>query len=352
MKNFIKLVQRKPSNDSLAIIAGNMASLNGDGIPFLSVLELLKEMPLARGYKESIYKIQVDIENGETFEKALKKHKDIFPEFFTSMISIGEKSGRLNESLKGVEEYYSKISTIRKTILNAISYPIVLIGAIVALALFLAIFIIPNFINVFSSTGASIPKSCLIIYEFVEKFKKEPLIMLIYIVSWGVAIPLLLMKFVIKKYIKIPFDKISLIREFYEYISISLLSIIIRSGINLSLGLDYCANSFQTGILNGVFTKVNIDIISGRTLSESLEDNEIYSKYTIAILKLGEASGSMDVRLELLSKQLEKKSQEKLNKLLKKLEPILILVMAGLVLLFILVFVAPLFGAMLKGAEG
>ncbi|MGL5085499.1 MAG: type II secretion system F family protein, partial [Clostridium sp.] len=111
------------------------------------------------------------------------------------------------------------------------------------------------------------------------------------------------------------------------------------------------AKSFQKGILNEIFKKVNEDIISGKTLSESLENNEVYSKYTIAILRLGEASGSMDVRLELLSKQLEKKTQDKLNKLLAKLEPILILVMASIVLLFILVFVAPLFGAMLKGAE-
>ncbi|MGL5354641.1 MAG: type II secretion system F family protein [Clostridium sp.] len=352
MKRFIIPIKRKPNNDSLALIAGNIASLNGDGIPFLNILELLKEMPMAFGYKESIYKIQVDIESGEAFEKSLKKHDDIFPEFFTSMISIGEKSGRLNESLKGVEDYYSKISSIRKTIINAVSYPVVLIGAMICLALFLALFIIPSFINVYSSTGATIPKSSLIIYNFVEKFKKEPLIMLVYITSWGIGIPWLLIKYLIKKHLRIPFERISIIREFYEHISISLLSIIVRSGINLSLGMDYCANSFQTGMLNKIFTKVNLDIINGKTLSEALEENVIYSKYTISILRLGEASGSMDVRLELLSKQLEKKSQEKINKLLAKLEPILILIMSGIVLLFILVFVAPLFGAMLKGAEG
>lgn len=214
MKGFIKQMGRKPNNDSLAIIASNISSLNSDGIPFLNILELLKEMPLGSGYRESIYTIQFDIENGETFENSLKRHSDIFPEFFTSMISIGEKSGRLNESLNGIENYYSKMALIRKNILNAVSYPIVLIGAILCLALFLALFIIPSFINVYSSTGATVPKSCLIIYKFVEKFKNEPMTMLAYIICWGVGIPYILMKYVIKKRIKIHLRKFRLLESF------------------------------------------------------------------------------------------------------------------------------------------
>ncbi|MBU3106595.1 type II secretion system F family protein [Clostridium gasigenes] len=352
MKNFIKRVMLRPNNDSLAIIAENIGSLYSEGIPFLTILELLREMPLANGYKDSIYKIQYDIENGESFENALKKHKELFPQFFISMVSIGEKSGRLNESLKGVKEYYTKISSIKKIVGNALAYPCVLLVTMISLGLFLALFIIPSFFDLYSSMGTEMPKSCLVIYEFVQKAKENPLIIIIYAISWGIVIPSLVIKYGIKKYVRIPFEKISIIRDFYEYISISLLSIIVRSGINLSLGLDYCASSFSKGILNYKFVNINLAIINGKTLSEALQGIDGYSKYTISIVKLGEASGSMDERLELLSSYLEKKSLEKINKILAGLQPALILVMAAIVLIFIMIFVIPLFGAMMTGAEG
>lgn len=346
MKKFIRF---RANDDSLAIIASNIESLYLDGIPFINILDLIMEIPLAPGYKESIYKIQCDIKAGKSFDDALKKHSTLFPEFFISMVSIGEKSGRLNESLGGVAEYYRKISSIKKVIFNALAYPCVLLIAIISLGIFLALFIIPSFFNVYSSMGTEIPKSTLLIYEFVEKAKDSPLIILTYIFAWGFAIPYLIIKYYFKKYMRIPFNKISIVREFYEYISISLVSIIMRSGINLSLGLNYCANSFPNGILNRKFKSINSDILNGKTLSQSLNGIEGYSKYTISIVKLGEESGSMDERLKLLSTHLEKKVLEKIDKILTKLQPVLILVMAGVVLVFTMIFVVPLFESMVVG---
>lgn len=352
MINFIKLIKPKYNNDSLAIIARNIGSLHSDGIAFLNILELLMEVPLARGYKESIYDIQYDIETGKSFEDSLKKHEELFPEFFISMVSIGERSGRLNEVLKGIEEYYSKMSSIKRIITNALSYPIVLIIAIIALVIFLALFIIPNFIGVYSSMGAEIPKSSLIIYNFVNKLKESPLIIGTYVVSWAVVIPYIFIKYYLKKYVRIPFEKIFIIGEIYEYISISLLSIIVKSGINLSLGLDYCTKSFRNVLLNKKFKRINEIIMNGKTLSEALQEVEGYSKYTIAIVKLGEESGSMDERLSLLSLQLEKKVFEKIDKLLIKIQPTLIIFMAGVVLIFVMIFILPLFGSIMTGAGG
>lgn len=348
MKNYIR---PRANNDSLSIIAGNISSLHSDGIAFLNILELLMEIPLARGYKESIYSIQVDVENGESFEESLKKHKNLFPEFFISMVSIGEKSGRLNESLKEIKEYYSKISFIKKIIFNALAYPCILIITMISLGIFLALFIIPSFFEVYSSMGTEMPEKILILYRFVEMIKGNPFIASIYVISWGIIIPYLIIRYVLRKRIKIPFEKIPVIREFYEYISISLLSIIIRSGINISLGLHYCANSFSNGWLNSKFIKLNSEIINGNTLAEALENVEGYSKYTISIVKLGEASGSMDERLTVLSNSLEKKSLEKINKTLSYLQPALILIMAAVVLMFVITFVLPLFNSMMTGAR-
>lgn len=350
MINFINLIKPRYNNDSLAIIARNIGSLNSDGIAFLDILELLMEIPLARGYKESIYEIQCDIETGKSFEESLKKHEKLFPEFFISMVSIGESSGHLNEALKGIEEYYSKMSSIKNIVSNALSYPIVLIVAIIALFIFLALFIIPSFIGVYSSMGAEIPKSSLIIYNFVNKFKESPLITITYIISWTIIIPYIFIKYYLKKYVRIPFEKISIIGEGYEYISIALLSTIVKSGINLSLGLDYCAKSFKNINLNKKFERINEMIIDGKTLSEALQEIDGYSKYTIAIVKLGEESGSMDERLLLLSLQLEKKVFGKIDKLLIKIQPTLIIFMAGVVLIFIMIFILPLFGSMMTGA--
>lgn len=351
MKANIEGILNRKSDIALSIIAENIYKLYDDGIDILLIMDLLLEVPLPKRYIESIKDIKNLITNGESLGNSLKHHKNIYPEFFISMVEVGEKSGKLSNVLKCLEAYYKKIGLIKKTIINALSYPFIVIISMLVLAIFLVLFVIPSFYDIYLSSGMEVPTSCLVMYKFAEFFKDNRLIASLYIISWGMVLPIILFRILYKNYIENFLNKIHIVNTFNEYIFISLLSIITSSGINLSKGLDYCARSFKGKNVKNSFVIINDKILEGKSLGESLEDINGYSKYTFSMIKLGEISGGMDERLRSLSSYLENKVNSNIKKWMTLIQPIAILLMAGLVLIFIIIFIIPLFDALLGGVK-
>ncbi|MBU5454594.1 type II secretion system F family protein [Caproiciproducens sp. MSJ-32] len=338
-----KLFASKRDSNSLALIAGNMAALYESGISFLLIMDLLIELPVKKCYKESLYKIKEEIKSGKTLEDAFSIYKDLYPEFFIGMISLGEKSGNLNRVLKGIERYYKKINYIRETILNALSYPIILLASIIILILLIFSIIVPNLYSFFIDLDMEVPLIFRIANELSKFGKESPLLLLIYIIFWGILLPYFTLKGFFNKYIKRFFVKFKVIRDFYELIFLLIVTIIIQSGVSLTKGLIFTSNSFKSSILKEKLINLHNSLIQGKSISESLEKSKEYSNYTISIIKLGEESGSIEDRLDILTEYLESKVIKNINKYLTLLQPGMIIFMGGMVMVFIIIFVLPIF---------
>lgn len=338
----------KINYDNLSLISGNIASLYKEGISILLIMDLLLEIPLNKEYKESILKIKNLILEGKSLSESFEEFK-IYPEFFCGMVAMGEKSGNLYEVLSGLEQYYSTINYIKSTIKNLLSYPLLLFISIIFLFIFLIFFMIPNLYTFYLNMNITPPFICKISYEFLNYVKEEKFIAIVYIISWGVLTPYILFKNLFKAKFKKILLKISFYRDFNEFIFVSLLSIIVKSGVNLSNGLTYAAKSFKSSYIKERFLLLNNNILLGESISYSLNKENIYSSYTKSIIKLGEESGSMEERLNTLSKYLEKRLLEKINKFMTILQPISILIMGSFIISFLIIFIMPLFNSLLSG---
>ncbi|MDI9216124.1 MULTISPECIES: type II secretion system F family protein [Clostridium] len=345
----IKLIFNKPDFNSLSLLSGNMAMLHKEGISLLIMIDLIMELPLRKSYRESMKNIKDFIVEGKSLNESFNEFNDLYPEFFVGMVSMGEKSGNLSEVLKGLEEYYDKISFIKSTIKNVLSYPILLFLSIITVFIFIAFVTIPSLYDFYLNLNIEIPSVCKFLYNIVNYIKTNPIYSLIYFLSWGILLPYIIYRFYLKEYIKVLFNKIKIIREFNEFVFISLLSIIIRSGVNLSNGLMYSATSFKNSNLKEKFILLNSSILKGETISESLKKQGNYSNYTISIIKLGEEGGAMDERLKSLSTHLEKKLLSDINRYMAILQPASILIMGAFVIIFLMIFIVPLFSSLLDG---
>lgn len=342
----IKLNYRIVNNKDIALISGNMGKLYEEGIPFTIILPLLRELPLTKEYKESINDIEKIVQNGGTLEEAFKSCNELFTDFFSSIVGIGEKTGKISEVLTVLEFYYSKRVSINKVIINACTYPIILITAVLFLFLFMIIFLVPSFSDIYIAMGKDIPKICKFMLEINKVIINRPLIALIYIIIWGVLIPYLLISKVFKYRINNLLFKIPLYKRFNEYIVVLLLSIVIKSGINLSVGLDYCTSVKLLSKNRDRIKQINKDIVKGKTLTEAMENSMIFSNYTLAHIKLGEETGTLDGKISLLEKELFENIVFKINRIVENIQPVMIIVIGILILSFILTFITPLFNVM------
>ncbi len=344
----IKLLYKKVKYNDLALISGNIAMLYNEGISMLVIMDLLNELPISKHYKESISEAKSYILEGKSLEECFNSFDDLYPDFFVGMISMGEKSGNLYKVLKGLEDYCNKITFIKSTIKSVLSYPLLITTASICLLAFIVLFTIPILYDFFNSLGTSVPLICKFSYNLSNYIKENPIISIIYIFNYLILLPWFLGKYYLKNKLRILINKITIYKDFIEYTFILLLSIILKSGVNLSEGLVYAGNSFTNKDLKERFNYLNLSILNGDAISSSLGNKGSYSKYTISIVKLGEEGGSIEERLDSLSLYLEKKLISKINKGIALLQPASVIFMGGFVITFLVIFILPLFSAMFE----
>ena len=341
----IKLSKGISYND-LKLISGNIGNLYDEGIAFIDILKLIEELPLKNRYKIAIQNIQKQLKQGKSFEESLRGEGDIFPDFFASMVAVGEKTGRLSYVLKALEIFYGKLDSIKKSFFKALSYPITLLIALVIVFLLLIFVVVPNIGEVYISLNKELPEACEILISFTAFITEQP-----FIVVGGIAFTIAIIKYIIVKNFK-QIGKINIIRRipifknFNEYIIIILMSVVINSGINISKGFTYCSQLKLIGNVKSKLEEINNNLLLGEDLSLVMEKSNLFSKYTIAHIKLGEHSGSLDKRLQLLEEELYEKILFNLNKNMELIQPVLIVAMAVVVAVFISVFILPLLDGM------
>ncbi|MBW6410927.1 type II secretion system F family protein [Clostridium weizhouense] len=348
-ENFIKNNFSKVNYRELSLISGNLAHLYKDGIPINDAIGLIKEVTLNRSYKESLEKVVDLIQEGKSLSEAFGYMPEFYPKFFIGIISIGENSGKLYEVLCTLKNYYSKRVSIKKEIINSITYPLIILTSIIFLVIFMMLIVIPNFYEIYLSIGTTPPLSCSILYKISVYFKSNIILSVISIICWFILAPIIAIKGLSNTKNVYMFKNIKIINDFFEYIIVLILSIIVNSGVNISYGLKYCSEGMNLNYLSNKLNHINKNILTGESLTEALIDAEGFSKYTVAIVRIREESGSIGEGLNELSISLQENLSKRINKYLSFLQPFLIIFMSILITIFFIAFILPLFDALKSG---
>ena len=335
-------MKKKASYRDLALIAGNIGKLYDEGISLLNILNLIDELPLKKEYKGLLKEMEGCIREGGSLCEAFKRGGTLIPSFFNSMIDIGERTGKIVYVLIGLETFYSKLDYVKKRIIGTLTYPMILLGALAILGFFVLFFFIPSMSNIYSAMGHDIPQSYLNIILFKERFFDNPVIVSIQLAIIFVALPYFIIKNFFKQYLDMVIEKIPIYSLINEYIAIVLMYVVINSGVNIAIGLQYCCEGDLGKAINRNIKKINNDIIAGRMLSQSMRETKMFSNYTLAHIKLGEESGSLDKRLQILEEEIFKKLDSSMDKITQLIQPFLILFIGVIIVGFIIKVLMPL----------
>ncbi|EHI99723.1 Type II secretion system F domain containing protein [Clostridium sp. DL-VIII] len=342
------IFKQKADEKQLAFIAENLAQMYKAGIPIAMAVELVIDILSNRVYKNSLYNILIHIKEGKSLSQGFGQYKELYPYLFVGMVAIGENTGKLYQVLRGLSEFYSKLMFIKTEIKNACIYPIFVLISLVALSIFFVNTVIPNFCEIYKSMNVKLPAACQILYDINNNMRDDPLITGTTIVCW-MSVILIILKECSKKVSIDKFSRIPIVKGFFEYMMVLLFSIITSTGINISHALEYCEGSINSAYLRKKTGEINLNILKGKTLTESLMLSGIFSKHTLAIIKIREESGTIEQGFKELSQDLEYKLSEQIKKYLKCINPAFMLIMAGFIVVFLLVFVLPLFNNLQNG---
>jgi type IV pilus assembly protein PilC len=320
------------------------------GIPILNALKSLQRQIENKRLKESVGRVARSVEAGEDLSGAFIKECRIFPKLFCNMVKAGEASGKLEVVLSRYAEYFEHQTDLQQKIKGALFYPMLLLVAGIGVTLFIVIFVIPQFAEIFTKTGIALPAPTVILFKVGEAIKH-----FWYLGILGAIVLWVAIKYYIgTKKGRLHFDilklKLPVLGPLHRRTAIAgftrTLATLVNSGVPLLESLDITKEVVGNEVLGRVIGNVRISVEKGESLSEPLKVSEEFPPDTVQMISVGEESGNLDDMLNKIADFYDMSIGYTLKKLIAIIEPLFLVIMGSMVGFIMASMLLPIFDMM------
>lgn len=317
------------------------------GMPLLTTLSDVESRLESRRLRKIIAEVRESIsEEGRSLSESLALHPKAFPEMYVTTIQAGEASGRLDFVLTQLVQYLDWQETISGQVKQATMYPLIVLGAIGALLLVLIGFVFPKIIPVLQQRTATLPMPTRIIMAASSFLREKGLFLLIFVVAAYLLYRFLrsrpkLGTFVDGLQLKLPIVG-DLIRNVNMARLVTYLGLFYRSGVEIILALTLVERMISNRVVASAVNKVRLDIEGGETMATAFGRNALFPPVVIRSVALGETTGQLDESLQRAQTFYEREVPTAVRRMITALQPALIMVMGGVVLLVALAMILPI----------
>ncbi len=319
----------------LIMFCRQMFTISKSGIPLVKGLRGLAASLRNYTFQRALEDIVERLETGVELSTAMRFHPKIFNNLFVSMVSVGENSGRLDLIFKQLSEYMERDLTTSKSIKTALRYPtFVLVAISIAMAI-INIKVIPAFAGMFASFGAELPLPTRILMGISEFFVAYWVYMLIAIIGsiawfmhytkspdgsrwWGKKkLGLIVVGDII--------ERASLARYARSF------GLMLNAGLPISNALELCARAIDNNYLGDKIRGIRAGIERGEGLYQTHLVSGMFTPLVLQMISVGEESGQVDTLLAEVAEFYEREVEYDTKLLGDRIEPIMIVIMAGFV---------------------
>ena len=332
------------------MLCSELAMLLDAGLTLSDSVQVLQEDESSKDAKELMHKLYDSLMTGNQFSVALKEVA-VFPRYMVHMIEVGEKTGRLVQTLNALSEYYERQTRLAVTIKNSVLYPAVLLVLMIVVVLILIVQVLPIFNDIFSSLGTQMNSFAISLMQFGGWMGNAAVG--IAIVVGAIFVLLLVMWLVpgIRKAIaqafanrwgsKGIFGKIASSRFVFA------MTLGMASGLDTAESIDIAsAVSGGSKSVDEMHKKCTTLLESGKTLSEALCEAGILSLQDGKMLSVGSVSGKADIAMAEIARRSDINVRDSIDKIVGRVEPTLVILSSVVVGVILLSVMLPLMGIM------
>jgi type IV pilus assembly protein PilC len=340
---------RKVSDKALTLFTSQLAILQDAGLPIVRCLKILEGQMKAGFFKWVLSNVREDVESGSPLSEAMSKHPGVFDDLYVNMVKAGEAGGVLDTILNRLAEFKEKAQRLKKRIVSASVYPIVVFIVATLILLFIMIFVVPKFEQVFRQIGRGELPAITQTLQKVSKWlvgKEGPFPMagIVYVI---IAVFLLV---VIFKLIKVSkggkrfFDRLKLRLPLLGTLTRKTIvarfsrtfGTLIQSGVPILEALNIVRDSIDNIVLRTAVTNVHDSIREGENIARPLGESGIFDDIVVNMIDVGEETGELDKMLLKVADTYDEEVDLAVASLVSVLEPLLIVIM-GIAVGFIVV---------------
>ncbi len=320
----------------VAVFTRQFATMVDSGLSISRALAVLAAQVTNKHFAKVLREVREGVEAGRSLSQTLSEHPKIFDELYVSMVRAGEVGGSIDVVLRTVATQLEKQVALARKIRGAMAYPVVVVSVISLLFIAMMVLIVPVFKNLFKSLNAPLPTPTKIVIAISNT-----------LASWhaGIVVAVVILVILgVRKWIstvdgRMKWDSWKLRPPVFGPLAHKAalarfcftLSSLVSSGVPVLESLDIVGRATGNAVLTKATAEIKRAVREGRSFADPMRNNPIFPQLVIQMVEVGEQTGALDDMLGKAASYYQGEVDQTVDNLSSILEPLLVVVMGGVV---------------------
>ncbi|WP_068674676.1 type II secretion system F family protein [Oceanobacillus sp. Castelsardo] len=341
------ILNKKVKVKDFVVFLRQYATLIRAGISISDSTKTMIEQTENYALKTALTDIDKQLGRGVALSKAAERHPKVFPSLLVNMIHAGEASGKLDDILNEMADYYEKDYRNKQKVVSALMYPSVVGVITILLSIFLLVFIVPTFVNMFGSMGEEVPaytQFVLNLSDWVGKY-------------WWILFAVVILAAVLYKYF-IQFDRfayqVDVIKMRFPLLGVlahkgalvrmtQTLSTLVNSSVPILQSMEITERVVGNRVIRDVIGQAREQLTSGESIARAMKGHWAFPPLIVQMIQIGERTGTLDHMLRKAAEFYEEEVNQLSDRIKTLIEPIMVVILSLLVGGIVLAMVIPMF---------
>jgi len=332
-----------------AIFSRQFAAMVNAGVALVRCLGVLSEQCPNPKLKKALIAISKEVQEGTNLSEAMRKHPQCFDTLYVSMVQAGEVGGVLDEVLNRLAKLLEDMARLKNQVKSAMAYPTV-VGVLAILVFFgMTVFLIPIFAAIFKDLGTELPALTQFMVNLSEILRDIPKLLMMFGIIIGIV-------FAIRWYYKTPIGRVQidgfllkmpLFGDLNQKSAVArfcrIFGTLTRSGVPILNSLDIVRDTSGNQVIANAIEASKVEIQNGGMLSLAMQKEQVFPVMAIQMMSIGEETGELDSMMMKVADFYEDEVEQAVKALTSIIEPIMMVLLAGMVAVILLSMYLPLF---------
>ncbi|WP_258359260.1 type II secretion system F family protein [Moorella sulfitireducens] len=346
-RNWRHLFRRPVSRRDLALFCRQLATMLGAGLPIISALRIIEKQAENSSLRESVTLLLRDLEAGEAFYRALERQPRVFPPIFIHTVEAGELSGAMDETLGRLAGHLEKEHELEEKVKSALTYPAIVSMVALLVVIILLTYVLPSFRVMLNSLQVPLPWPTRLILGLSEWLRR--LWFLVFLILSGAgygfyrwqqrpAARYQLDRVLLRLPVIGPLNLKTVLSRFSRT-----LATLLHSGVPVLTALEIVRRTVGNAVVAEAVARAEESVRDGQGLAAPLEASGVFPPMVVEMITVGEETGALDFMLERVAALYEQEVGAIVGRLASLIEPMLIVVLGGIVGVIVISVFLPYF---------
>ena len=330
--NFFARFSGRITTKDKVVFTRQLATLIGAGLPLAQSLRTVQEQTTNKRMQEIVQEIISDVEGGKSLSDSFAKHPEAFNKVYVALVSAGETSGTMDDSLKRLAAQQEKEAAMMSKIRGAMMYPSIVLAVIILVIGFMLFTVVPQVEGLYRDLNKGLPFVTLMMIKTANFFSS---------LWWLVILAMIIGGYFLAQYLKteqgirtkdifklnVPLFK-GMFRKMYMARFARTGQVLLRTGVPMLDMLRITSDAVNNVIISESILRASDKVKGGKALSASLSNEDYFLAMVPQMIKIGEQSGKIDEMMGKTAQVYEDELDEEIRALSTAIEPVLMVFLA------------------------